>query len=37
MNSLIENFPCNGVMMVNRVILQSQYSVNDLQERVAEL
>ena len=37
MNGLIANFPYNGVVTVNRVILKPQYSVDDLQERVAEL
>lgn len=37
MASLIPNFPSDGVVTVNRVILKSQYSVDDLQERVAEL
>lgn len=37
MNGLIANFPYNGVVTVNRVILKSEYSVDDLQERVAEL
>ena len=37
MNGLIANFPYNGVVTVNRVILKSGYSVDDLQERVAEL
>ena len=37
MSGLIANFPYNGVVTVNRVILKSGYSVDDLQERVAEL
>ena len=37
MNGLIANFPYNGVVTVNRVILKPDYSVDDLQERVAEL
>lgn len=37
MASLIPNFPSDGVVTVNRVILKAQYSVDDLQERVAEL
>ena len=37
MTGLIPNFPYNGVVTVNRVILKEQYSVDDLQERVAEL
>ena len=37
MNGLIANFPYNGVVTVNRVILKPEYRVDDLQERVAEL
>ena len=37
MNGLSANFPYNGVVTVNRVILKPGYSVDDLQERVAEL
>ena len=37
MNGLIQNFPHNGVVTVNRVILRDGYSVDDLQERVAML
>ena len=37
MNCLIANFPYNGVVTVNRLILKPEYSVDDLQERVAEL
>lgn len=37
MTGLIQNFPYNGVVTVNRVILKPEYSVDDLQERVAEL
>lgn len=37
MSSLIENFPYNGVVTINRVILKPQYTVDDLQERVAFL
>src|SRR5210317_1757149 len=37
MNGLIANFPHNGVVTVNRVILKDGYTVDDLQERVAEL
>lgn len=37
MNGLINNFPYNGVVTVNRVILKPEYSVDDLQERVAML
>ena len=35
--SLIPNFPPNGVVTVNRVILKPEYSIDDLQERVAVL
>ena len=31
MSGLISNFPYNGVVTVNRVILQQQYTVDDLQ------
>ena len=37
MNGLISNFPHNGAVTVNRVILREQFTVDDLQERVAEL
>ena len=37
MASLIPNFPDDGVVTVNRVILKPEYSVDDLQERVAVL
>ena len=37
MKGLISNFPHNGVVTVNRVILREQFTVDDLQERVAEL
>ncbi len=37
MSALIENFPINGVVTVNRVILKPEYTVDDLQERVAYL
>ena len=35
--NLIYNFPYNGVVTINRVILKPEYSVDDLQERVAQL
>ncbi len=35
--SFIPNFPHDGVVTVNRVILKPQYTVDDLQERVAVL
>ncbi len=37
MSALIENFPPGGVVTVNRVILKPEYTVDDLQERVAYL
>ncbi len=37
MSGLIANFPMNGVVTVNRIILKPEYSVDDLQERVAML
>jgi len=37
MSGLIPNFPMNGVVTVNRVILKPEYTVDDLQERVATL
>lgn len=37
MTSLIPNFPANGVVTVNRVILKPEYGLDDLQERVAVL
>ena len=37
MNGLIPDFPHNGVVTINRVIIKPQYSVDDLQERVALL
>ena len=37
MSGLIANFPYDGVTTVNRVILKSEFTVDDLQERVAEL
>ena len=37
MGGLIPNFPLDGVVTVNRVILKPEYSVDDLQERVAML
>jgi len=35
--NLIHNFPHNGVVTINRVILKPEYSMDDLQERVAFL
>lgn len=37
MSNLIMGFPHDGVVTVNRVILKPEYSVDDLQERVAVL
>jgi hypothetical protein len=37
MSGLISNFSYDGVVTVNRVILRPAYTVDDLQERVAEL
>ncbi len=37
MNGLIANFPYDGVVTVNRVVLKSEYTTDDLQERVALL
>ena len=37
MSGLIANFPSDGVVTVNRVILKPAYTVDDLQERVAFL
>jgi len=37
MSGLIQNFPHNGVVTVNRVILKDGFTVDDLQERVAVL
>lgn len=37
MSGLISGFPADGVVTVNRVILKPEYSVEDLEERVALL
>ena len=37
MPGLIQNFPHDGVVTINRVILKPQYTMDDLQERVAFL
>ena len=37
MAALIKDFPHDGVVTVNRVILKPEYTVDDLQERVAYL
>ena len=35
--SLVHNFPVDGVITINRVILKPEYTIDDLQERVAML
>lgn len=37
MSGLIHNFPHDGVVTINRVILKPEYTMDDLQERVAFL
>lgn len=37
MSSLIQGFPSEGIVTVNRVILKPEYTVEDLEERVATL
>jgi hypothetical protein len=37
MSTLIADFPYNGVVTINRVLIKDGYSVDDLQERVAVL
>ena len=37
MAQLINNFPHDGVVTINRVILKPEYTIDDLQERVATL
>ena len=37
MSGLISDFPYDGVVTVNRVVLRDGFTVDDLQERVAEL
>jgi len=37
MSNLIANFPNDGIVTINRVILKPEYSLDDLQERVATL
>lgn len=37
MNALIANFNSDGVVTINRVILKPEYTIDDLQERVAYL
>ena len=33
--SLINNFPHDGIVTINRVILKDEFTLDDLQERVA--
>ena len=35
--ALINNFPYDGVVTIDRVILKKQFNIDDLQERVAEM
>jgi|TARA_B100001079_G_C16293021_1_gene461873 hypothetical protein len=35
--SLVNNFPHDGIVTINRVILKKEYTLDDLQLRVAEL
>ena len=35
--SLVKNFPHNGIVTVNRVILKDEYTLDDLKLRVAEM
>lgn len=37
MSGLIPHFPLDGVVTINRVLLKPEYSLDDLQERVAVL
>lgn len=37
MSGLIPNFPHDGIVTINRVILRPEYTLDDLQERVAML
>jgi hypothetical protein len=37
MSSLITDFPMDGVVTINRVILKPEYTIDDLEERVAVL
>ena len=37
MSGFIPGFPADGVVTVNRVLLKPEYSVDDLEERVAML
>tara|TARA_B100001173_G_C15936179_1_gene525039 strand:+ start:311 stop:754 length:444 start_codon:yes stop_codon:yes gene_type:complete len=35
--ALINNFPYDGIVTINRVVLKKQFTIDDLQERVAEM
>jgi len=37
MSGLIPNFPHNGVVTINRVLLKPEFTIDDLEERVAML
>ena len=37
MANLINNFPADGVVTINRVVLKPEYTLDELQERVATL
>jgi len=37
MTNLINGFPHDGIVTINRVIIKPEYTIDDLQERVAEL
>ena len=37
MSGLIANFPTDGIVTINRLVLKPEYTVDDLQERVAFL
>lgn len=37
MAALINNFPADGIVTINRIILKPEYSLDDLQERIATL
>lgn len=37
MANLIHNFPHDGIVTINRVVLRPEYTIDDLQERVAVL
>ena len=35
--ALINNFPYDGIVTINRVVLKKQFTIDDLQERVADV